>query len=173
MDRASGFGPEGWGFESLRVYKGQERHAPIAQLVEQLALNQTVGGSNPSGRTINWRTIKKIIKFLQPHIPILFFVLMWPGAADSTAVGDLPESSKPVQPIANPGRECNSRCTPAVFLFFKNFYKIVFIFLFIILSGAKNPLDKTGHVTKGILRLASLAQDDKKFFQKLFVSYPQ
>ena len=26
-------------------------HAPLAQLVEQLALNQTVGGSNPSRRT--------------------------------------------------------------------------------------------------------------------------
>ena len=29
-----------------------EYYAPIAQLVEQLALNETVVGSNPTGRTI-------------------------------------------------------------------------------------------------------------------------
>ena len=36
----------------VSAYKGQKStNALIAQLVEQLALNQTVGGSNPSGGT--------------------------------------------------------------------------------------------------------------------------
>ena len=47
LDRALGFGPRGWGFESLRVY----HFGSVAQLVEQLPLKQTVLGSSPSGPT--------------------------------------------------------------------------------------------------------------------------
>ena len=37
----------GPGFESLRVYKNDLHFALLAQLVEQLTLNQWVQGSNP------------------------------------------------------------------------------------------------------------------------------
>ncbi len=48
LDRASGFGPEGRGFESLRAY-----HGSVAQLAEQLPLKQLVVGSSPTGPTNN------------------------------------------------------------------------------------------------------------------------
>ena len=44
----------GPGFESLRVYKNGLHFALLAQLVEQLTLNQWVQGSNP------WRCIRGI-----------------------------------------------------------------------------------------------------------------
>ena len=46
LDRASGYGPEGWGFDSLRVhhfYFGGE----VAQLVEQRTENPCVTGPTP------------------------------------------------------------------------------------------------------------------------------
>ena len=52
--RATGFGPVGREFESLRARESffiYFEFALLAQLVEQLALNQTVGGSNPSARS--------------------------------------------------------------------------------------------------------------------------
>jgi hypothetical protein len=54
LDRASASGAEGRRFESsqARLYKSC---GPLAQLVEQLTLNQRVAGSNPARLTINFK----------------------------------------------------------------------------------------------------------------------
>ena len=69
LDRAPGFEPVGRRFESCRA-----RHmlhtissGPVAQLVEQLTLNQLVEGSNPSRPT---RKIKQL-----RHISVTAFLL--------------------------------------------------------------------------------------------------
>ena len=60
LDRAPDYGLGGWGFESLWVHHFSGLRAalrsqpffiiaPIAQRIEHLASDQTVGGSNPSG----------------------------------------------------------------------------------------------------------------------------
>ena len=49
--RASGCGPEGRGFESHRSPHYFTRRGPLAQLVEQLTLNQRVVGSSPTRPT--------------------------------------------------------------------------------------------------------------------------
>ena len=49
LDRAADFGSAGWGFESSQA----RLVGPLAQLVEQLTLNQRVGGSSPSRLTLN------------------------------------------------------------------------------------------------------------------------
>jgi hypothetical protein len=51
--RASGCGPEGRGFESHRSPHYLIRRGPLAQLVEQLTLNQRVAGSSPARPTSN------------------------------------------------------------------------------------------------------------------------
>lgn len=50
LDRASGYGPEGWGFDSLRVHHLILRGG-VAQLVERRTENPCVTGSNPVDAT--------------------------------------------------------------------------------------------------------------------------
>ena len=49
LDRAPGFEPVGRRFESCRARHAAKKHkeGPVAQLVEQLTLNQLAGGSSP------------------------------------------------------------------------------------------------------------------------------
>jgi hypothetical protein len=64
MDRAAGFEPAGWGFESLR------RHTRAgSSAVEQLTLNQLVVGSNPTQPTISAQEIEAVWHKFTNHFP--------------------------------------------------------------------------------------------------------
>ena len=51
LDRAPGFEPVGRRFESCRARSKKNNNGPVAQLAEQLTLNQLAEGSNPSRPT--------------------------------------------------------------------------------------------------------------------------
>ena len=65
MDRATDFGSVGRGFESCRAR--QTEYGLLAQLVEQLTLNQRVVGSSPTEETENQRVISEKYNFLYLH----------------------------------------------------------------------------------------------------------
>ena len=55
-------------------------HAPVAQLVEHLTLNQGVQGSNPCGCTKNLkdgRKLKTIIHFLALNLLHIYYTLLF------------------------------------------------------------------------------------------------
>ena len=56
--------------------------ARIAQLVEQLALNQTVGGSNPSARTsANWKKLALVAQWIEQESSKLLMGVRFPPRA--------------------------------------------------------------------------------------------
>jgi hypothetical protein len=50
------------------VGKIRKLNAPVAQWIEQLGSNESVGGSNPSGRTKQLQTIDNSIIVKQNHV---------------------------------------------------------------------------------------------------------
>ena len=74
LDRAPGFEPVGRRFESCRA-RLDYILGPVAQLAEQLTLNQLVGGSNPLRPT---KIIIKGVNYYLHNLPLFYLSVNLP-----------------------------------------------------------------------------------------------